>query len=194
MQQISDNLVVLNVGDPIPTQGYEDYIKIALVGSTDLIDGGELDWYSKFIEGMSKITNRMTGINVLKNMNYLVFNCKTPPIQNGTISPENPEFCKVYSYVADACEVSDGIFVNFLKKSVNPMPLHWFSMFAQSGKMIVRSSVDYGNYGLVNMTCSRYNIPLFPGRMGNVLSILQGFFSFIPKFQEMGNNNYQLPE
>lgn len=198
MEQLASNISVMYSGEPMPAEGTEDYIKIALVGSTDLIDGGQLDWYTAFANGLVTIAGRESnrGVNIFKNLNYLLFNCKTPPVGNGEMSAENPEFVNHWSWVNDVITASDGIFVNFLKRSTNVMPLYWFSMYAQSGKMVARVPLesDYIYAGLVSATCQRLNIPMFPGKMGNVMSVIQAFFSFIPKMQILNNPDIQIPQ
>ena len=198
MEQLASNISVLHVGEPMPAAGVEDYVKIALVGSTDLIDGGQLDWYSAFCNGLVAIAGRESnrGVNIFKNLNYLIFSCKTPPVANGIISPENPEFMTHWSWVQDVATLSDGIFCNFLKRSTNIMPFYWFTLFATSGKLVCRvpSETDYIYAGLVSATCQRFNIPMFPGKMGNVMSVIQAFFSFIPKMQLLNNPAIQIPQ
>lgn len=201
MENLSDrgasNIVILNSGEPLPPEGTDDYIKIMLLGSTDLVTGGQLDWYTKFCEGLAIIAGRESakGVNIFKNLNYLIFNGKSLPSPDASVSPNNPAFVNHFSWVNDLAAISDGIFVNFLKNSTNIMPMYWFTLFAQSGKMVCRVPLeaDYIYSGLVNTTCTRFNIPCFPGKMGNVMSVLQSFFSFVPKMQLLNNPAIQLP-
>lgn len=196
----ASNIAVLQCGEPFEQigAGFEDYIKIALIGSTDLIDGGELDWYSKFIQGLAIIAGRENAqsINVFKNLNYLVFNCKTPKVADGSLSVNNPEFMSTLQWVNYASTMADAVFVNFLRRSTSPMPLYWFSMLSGSGKLVVRvpNEESYIYSGLVNATCNMLNIPVFVGRIGNVLTVLQSMFSFIPKMQTLNNPAITLPE
>lgn len=198
MEQLASNIKVLYSPEPIPGEGIEDYVKIALVGSTDLVDGGQLDWYTAFINGLVTIAGRESNhaVNIFKNLNYLVFNCKTPKVANGSMSVDNPEFVQHTAWLSDCCDLADGIFINFLKRSTSVMPLFWFSQYVKSGKLVVRvpMEADYVYSGLVNMECQRFNVPMFPGKMGNVMSVIQAFFSFIPKMQLLNNPNIQLPE
>jgi hypothetical protein len=194
----ASNITVMTTGEPLPPDGTDDYIKIALLGSTDMIDGGELDWYQKFCTGLAIIAGRESsrGVNIFKSLNYLIFNCKTPPVPDGTMSVNNPAFVNHLSWCCDVATAADGIFVNFLKNSQSVMPVYWFSLFAQSGKLVCRVPLeqDYIFSGLVNTTCQRFNIPCFPGKMGNVMSVIQAFFNFVPKMQILSNPAIQLPE
>lgn len=196
----ASNIAVLQCGEPFEQigAGFEDYIKIALLGSCDLITGGELDWQSKFINGLSIIAGRESarGVNVYKNMNYLILNCKTPKVSNGSISVNNPEFMNTLTWINSATTLADAIFINFLKRSVSPLPLYWFSMLAQSNKVVVRvpSEENYIYSGLVNATCQMFNIPAFSGTLGNVLTVLGSIMSFVPQVQNINNPAINLPE
>lgn len=61
MEQISNNVMVLNVGDQIPP-GTEGALKIYLGGSMDLGPTGEYNWFQKFIDGMKVAVDPTKGI------------------------------------------------------------------------------------------------------------------------------------
>lgn len=197
----ASNVAVLQCGEPFEqvAAGFEDYIKIAILGSNDLVQGGELDWQAKFINGLATVAGRQSGkaVNVYKNMNYLVFNCKTPPVSNGAMSVNNPEFMNTMTWINTATSMADAVFVNFLKNSTNPMPLYWFSSLSRGDrKMVVRvpGEDSYVYSGIINATCQMFNIPAFHGNMGNVLTILGSIMSFVPQVQTMNNPALSLPE
>ena len=52
MEQISENVVILSGGEPVPP-GFEDSFKIALIGSSDIGATQELDWFAKFAQGVA---------------------------------------------------------------------------------------------------------------------------------------------
>lgn len=61
MEQISNNVMVLNVGDQIPP-GTEDALKILLLGSIDLGPTGEMNWQSKFVAGLANAVDPQKGL------------------------------------------------------------------------------------------------------------------------------------
>ena len=74
MEQISNNVMVLNVGDQIPP-GTEDALKIYLGGSMDLGPTGEYNWFQKFIDGMKVAVDPTKGyMNLFSKYNYIIFN------------------------------------------------------------------------------------------------------------------------
>ena len=193
MEQISNSVAIISGGEPIPA-GFEDGIKIALMGSSDLNVSSELDWYSKFAQGVALITNTEPGKGIImyRGMKFLLMSCKSWNPANPVISYDNPEFVTKISMDLHYADAADCIFFNFLKKSTAQMPLTEFCLASHSGKMICRCPNDYVNYGIVRCICERYNIPLLPGAATSVLSVLQTMWAFIPKFQEL--QKFRLPE
>ena len=193
MEQISENVVILSGGEPVPP-GFEDSFKIALIGSSDIGATQELDWFAKFAQGVASIscTEPGKGIIMYRGMKFLLLSCKSWNPANPTMTYENPEFINKCSADLDYCAVADCIFFNFLKKSTAIMPLLNFSLLSQSQKMIVRCPSDYSNYGYVRFLCERYNIPLLPGATTSVLGVLQTMLAFVPKFREL--QKFKLPE
>lgn len=193
MEQISNTVAIISGGEPIPA-GFEDGIKIALMGSSDLNVSQELDWYSKFAQGVALITNTDPGKGIImyRGMKFLLMSCKSWNPSNPIMSYNNPEFITKMSADLDYAAAADCIFFNFLKKSTAQMPLTEFCLVSQSGKVICRCPNDYVNYGVVRCISERYNIPLLPGATTSVLSVLQTMWAFIPKFQEV--QRFKLPE
>ena len=169
-------------------------VKIALVGSDSYEPGGVYDWQQKFAEGLAKIADPVGGNGLLmyKNMNYTILNCKpaTPP-QNPTLDLNNPEMVTKVSATFDFCHVADAIFLNLLKKSTSMMPIFELGYLARTGKVVVRCPNEYIYQPMVSLVCQRHNIPLYPGQMTNVLTILQGLFT-LPNLQQI--QQYPLPE
>ena len=191
MEQISNNVMVLNVGDQIPP-GTEDALKIYLGGSMDLGPTGEYNWFQKFIDGMKVAVDPTKGyMNLFSKYNYIIFNPYYVP-KNPAQNIFNQEFTQKWTWENQCLEMADCIFLNFLGKSTSPLPLYTFGYIVRSGKLVVRCPEIYTNYGIVKMACDTYNVPLVGSKMGTVNQILSLMFSFIPKFQEVGKNT--LPE
>lgn len=191
MEQISNNVMVLNVGDQIPPDT-EDALKIYLGGSMDLGPTGEYNWFQKFIDGMKVAVDPTKGyMNLFSKYNYIIFNPYYVP-KNPAQNIFNQEFTQKWTWENQCLEMADCIFLNFLGKSTSPLPLYTFGYIVRSGKLVVRCPEIYTNYGIVKMACDTYNVPLVGSKMGTVNQILSLMFSFIPKFQEVGNNT--LPE
>lgn len=193
MEQLSENVVIISGGEPIP-EGSEEAIKIALLGSSDLNPMGDGDWQYKFAKGLALITSTEPGKGIImyKGMKFLVMNCKSWSPRVPVMSYDNVEFIQKISTDLDYAMASDCIFFNFHKKSQAVFPLLEFSNLVGSGKMVVRCSQEYGNYGFVRIMCERLQVPLLPGATTSVLTVLQTMSAFIPKFQEL--SKLRLPE
>lgn len=192
MEQISETVAIISGGEPIPA-GFEDSIKIALLGSSDLNPMQTNDWQSKFAQGLVLITNTEPGKGIImyRGMKFLILNCKSWNPANPTMDFNNPEFVNKVGYDLEMADAADCIFYNFLKKSTALNPMIEFALTARTGKMICRCPIEYQNYAYVRLICERYNIPLLPGATTSVLSVLQTMYAFIPKFQEI--QRFQLP-
>lgn len=190
MEQLSNNVMLLNVGDQIPV-GTEDSLKIFLTGSIDLNMTGEFNWQDKFIKGFVELVDPEKGMLAYSKYNYILINSYYVP-QNPVPNIFNQEMVNKQAWEFDMMEVSDAIFCNFLKRSTSPIPLFWFGYACRSGKLLCRCPDEYANYGLVRTTSEKYNVPLIPGKVGSVGQIVAMFFSFIPRFQDITKNS--LPE
>lgn len=192
MEQLSSNVAMISGAEPIP-EGFEDYIKIALMGSSDLNPANQ-PWQEKFAQGVAMITNTEPnrGIVMYRGVKILLLNCQSGQAMNPSLAFDNPEFVTKISADLDYSMAADAIFFNFLKKSQSVVPMVEFSLIVQSGKAVTRCSNEYVNYGLVRTLCERYKSPLLPGATTSVLSVLQSMWSFIPKIQEL--QKYKLPE
>jgi hypothetical protein len=169
-------------------------VKIALIGSDSYEPGGMYDWQGKFAEGLAKLADPIGGQGLLmyKNLNYTILNCKPAnPPHNPTMDINNPEMVTKVSASFDFCSVADAIFLNFLKKSTSMMPVFELGYLANSGKLVVRCPNEYAYQPLVQLVCQRHGIPMYPGQMTNVLTILQGLFA-LPGLQQ--TQQYPLPE
>lgn len=184
MQQINQNLVVLNVGDPWDDL-YSGYLKIFLSGSTDLSGALKTDWQTKVINAFTRITDPMTGNPNFNTMKFLIMNPKMP-VKNPVPDLSNQEFTTKLQWELQMMQMADGIFCNFLKKSQSPSALYGFLMNAMSQKVVARCPQEYQNYAYINMICIQYGIPML-GDSGTVMDVLNKFFEYIPKFQEVQN-------
>ena len=194
MKNISENVIVLEMGEPIPP-GSDDAIKILLVG-TESVDGpgveGTYDWQSKFAQGIASIANPDDGLIMFKNAKYLIINSKyIPVITPDPMTPENTELSNKYNWILEMANASDIIFCNILKKTTSPIPLMEFGLFATSQKLVMRCPETYPYFQLVKLICERSNIPLLQSK-STVKDALFSAYSFCKRFQEL--QKYQLPE
>ena len=197
MKNISDNVIVLEMGEPIPP-GSEDAIKILLVGS-ESIDGqtangqpGTYDWQSKFAQGVASIANPNDGLIMFKNAKYLIINSKyIPVITPDPMIPENAELMNKYNWILDMSNAADIIFCNILRKTVSPIPLMEFGLFVPSQKLVMRCPESYPYFQLVKLICERSQVPLLQSK-STVKDALFSAYSFCKRFQEL--QKYQLPE
>lgn len=193
MNQVSANVMVLYPGE-IPPPGCEDAIKLMLVGSVDARPDGKFDWGGKFINGLVDICDPVKGILQYRGLRFLVFNSVVPSSNPGAPpTVDNEEFVGKTNWMIQSIGESDLIFCNFLKKSTNPFPLFWLGLMAQTGKLVVRCPDQYMGYGLVQVVCKNYNIPLMPGKVGSVLAIVQAMNTISDVFNLKQDKN-QLPE
>lgn len=192
MEQLSPTVMMISGSEPIP-EGTEDFVKIALMGPTDLNPAND-SWQSKFAHGVAAITSTEPGKGIVqfRGTKILLLNCQSSQPQNPQMSFDNPEFVNKLSADLDYSGVADGIFFNFLKKSTGIIAPVEFSLIAQSGKVVTRCSNEYVNYGLIRTLCERFKAPLLPGATTSVLLVLQTMWSYIPKFQEI--QKFKLPE
>lgn len=193
MDQLNQNVAMISGGEPIPV-GFEDAIKIALIGSSDMNPAGNGDWQSKFAQGLTLITDTTPGKGIImyRGMKFLCLNCRSWGNADQRMTYDNPEFVQKLTADLDYCGAADCIFFNFLKKSQSTFPLLEFSSMIQSGKLVVRCPNDYLNYGYVRIMCERYGVPLLPGATTSILTVLQTMQAFIPKFVEV--TKLRLPE
>lgn len=197
MKNISDNVIILEMGEPIPP-GSEDAIKILLVGS-ESIDGqtangqpGTYDWQSKFAQGVASIANPNDGLIMFKNAKYLIINSKyIPVITPDPMIPENAELMNKYNWILDMSNAADIIFCNILKKTTSPIPLMEFGLFVPSQKLVMRCPETYPYFQLVKLICERSQVPLLQSK-STVKDALFSAYSFCKRFQEL--QKYQLPE
>lgn len=190
MQQLSENVLVLSPGDQLPPMS-NDAIKIYLAGSQDLNLAGNNDWQMKMATATVALTEGTTAISVFKGHQWIFINPKMAPQMNPEISLANPEYVNKKNWEMDMANAADGIFLNFLKKSVSPLPLFEFGLFASSGKLIVRCPEGYYQYSQVALTCQRMGITLLPTK-ATVKDVLWAMANFLPALQQ--NKSVQLPE
>lgn len=192
MDQLLPNLLVLGPGENVP-EGCEDSLKIFLAGSIDLSNNSEYKWQEKFINGMKQIvsTEPGKGISPFNKYNWILVNpyCS---LKNPVPTIMNQEWTMYKNWELEAYNWCDGIFLNFLKKSTNPITLFTLGYICQSGKVVVRLPDEYFQSGLVRLITTKFGVPCIPGKVGNILNVIQNFFSFIPKFQEV--TKFNLPE
>ena len=88
MQQINENLVVITAGEPWE-EAMNDYLKIYLGGSIDL--GEKFNWHGKFIQGMTKLTDPISGDPRYNDKKFLIMSPRVP-VMNPSPTLDNVEF------------------------------------------------------------------------------------------------------
>lgn len=190
MQQLAPNLIVLNAGEQFPP-GTEDFLKIYLAGTQSIGNGDDTDWQTKFANGLLTLVTGNNSLIMYKNTKFMLINPKIP-VQNPKMTLDNPEFVQKLNWEYDMMGAADAIFVNFLKKSVSPIPLLEFGYALRAGKTVVRCPEEYQHYGMVRLLCEKHQVPLHQSTTGTVLAVLQSMFAYVPRFQEI--NRLSLPE
>lgn len=190
MQQLSENVIVLNVGDQIPP-GTEDSLKIFLTGSIDVGPGGEFNWQAKFQDAFVKLVSPTEGMLAYSRFNYILISNYYVP-KNPVPNIFNEEAVNKLDWELGMMEAADCIFVNFLKRSQAALPLFYYGYASRSQRVLVRCPEEYKDYWLVYNIAKRFNIPFVPGKIGSVAQIVGMMFSFCPKFQDITRT--QLPE
>lgn len=194
MEQLSQNVTVLRYPDPMIADN-GGTIKILLAGSSSMDQGSIYDWQNKFIQGLVQLADptpgSKTGIMMFSKYNYLIVDPRSYAA-DPTMSQDNPEFVKGFSYFLDMIDTVDAVFLNYLKKSVSVTGVFDIGYLIKSGKCVVRCPDEYYQSGLVKFLCQRFNVPLLPGKQGTVLSVMQSMFAFCPNLQQQ--QQYQLPE
>ena len=192
MINISEEVTVLQPGDNFFDS--PGSLKIYLSGCMSAMQGDTFDWQGKFIEGVNSLVSVSSPQALLqfKGRRFIICNPRAN-VSNPQRSMENQEFLAAQNWKMDAIEYCDGVLFNFLKKSTDILPMAEFGYLLRTGKMVVRCPSAYAHSAIVNYYCQRFNIPLLPeGRAGDVLSVLQTMFSYIPGFQQIPG--LQLPE
>ena len=183
MINISENITVLTPGDELLDNPAA--LKIYLAGSMSVMEGDAFDWQTKFIKGMQILTEGERALLQFKGKKFIVCNPRAV-VRNAEKNLDNPEFTAAMNWKFNAMNYCDGIVLNFLKRSVDPMPIMELGYIVKSGKAVVRCPEEYKDSALVKYMCQRFQIPYLPeGRAGDVLSVLQTLFSYVPRFQQI---------
>ena len=123
-------------------------IKIFLAGSIEM--GKAEDWQAAIPE-------------LFKDRNDLTFfNPRRDDWDSSWEQKEsNPEFNYQVNWELDHLEKADIIFMYFSPETKSPISLLELGLYAESGKMIVCCPDDFYRKGNVDITCARYNIPVY---------------------------------
>ena len=157
MQKLTDNIVVLQPGDPFE-EIYGDYIKIYLSGTLDL-NTNKIPWQQKFINALSHVSQEaVEGMPNLKDIKFLVINPLVPT--EGPASLENGTFTQKLSWELQCQDQADIIFCNFLKKGKEISSLSGLLLNAKSEKLVVRCPMDSEFYGLIKILGQNYGFPV----------------------------------
>jgi hypothetical protein len=179
MQQISQNLYVLTPQDQWDGS-LDGCIKIFLSGSVDL--GKPVGWQEKFINGLTKLSDPVSGDERFKSKSFCVLNPKMA-VNNPSPTLDNQEFCNKIHWEHQMMSLADIVFCNFMKKSQAPSAIYGLLLNAQAqGKTIVRCPLEYSRYPLVKLVTESYQIPLL-GDTGSVVDVMNLAFERCEKFQ-----------
>ena len=189
MIQLGEKVVVISPGDVLP-EVTGDVIKIYLAGTEDTNPANE-HWQDKVAQGMVSLTEGPGAISVFKNKNWIFVNPIMLPQLSPIPNPDNPEWVAKKDWECGMMNAADGIFFNILKKSTSPLVMFNFGMLLGSGKMAVRCSQEYFQYGIVSYMCQRHGIPLLPNT-ANVKDAIWALMSICPSMQT--NQAISLPE
>lgn len=190
MLNVNEKITVFNPGDQLPAIT-NDSVKIYLAGTMDFSGNPETDWQTAFINGLAKLTDPLKGLLLIKNLNFIIFNPKIPPMSPVGASLDNPEFINHVTWRLQMQDLSDVIFCNIMKKSVSPIPVLEFGSLCQSGKLVTRISELHPVYSHIRLYCEKYQIPLLTGKT-SVKDVILAAGGFLEKFRDL--QQYQLPE
>lgn len=181
MQQISQNLYVYSPADQSWDGSLDGCVKIYLSGTIDL--GTPVGWQEKFINGLTKMTDPVSGDPRFKDKSWVVMNPKVA-IGNPEPTLDNQEFCSKFRWELQFMGLADVVFCNFLKKSKSPSAMTGLLMNAGvPGKTIVRCPLEYVSYPVVKLICEHSGIPVL-GDMSTVKDVLEYIAENTPKFKE----------
>lgn len=186
MQQINENLVILQPGDPIE-EIYRDMIKIYLTGTLDLNEN-KIPWQQKFINALAKITTSepIEGMPDLRGIKFLVINTLAPT--NGPATLDNPEFTQKLQWELQNSEMADVIFCNYLKKGKSWGSLGGLLLNAKSEKLVVRCPIDSEFYGYIKILGQNFGFPVV-GDSASAMVIIKAMFESVPKLVDLVNNS-----
>ena len=187
MQQINENLVVLQPGDPIE-EAYGDMIKIYLSGTLDL-NTNKIPWQQKFINALAKITTSepSEGMPDLREIKFLVIN--TLSSTEGPATLDNPGFTQKLQWELQSSEMADVIFCNFLKKGKAWNSLGDLLLNAKSENLIVRCPIDSEFYSYIKILGQTFGFPVV-GDSASAMVIIKAMFESIPKLKDLINNGF----
>lgn len=144
-------------------------IKIFLAGTIDM--GNSEDWQKQIINKLSAPKKEVSGtFKLIEGMTPLpsterpitIFNPRRPDWDNNVKQEfSDPTFYQQVNWELDALEKADIIIMNILPKSKSPITLLELGLYAQSRKLYVVCPEGFERKGNVDITCNRYNVPLF---------------------------------
>jgi len=189
MYQVNERIVVLNPGDQVPAIT-NDSVKVYLAGTMDF-GAAENDWQNIWVDGLSKLSDPIKGLLLIKNVNWIVFNPKVPPQQNLAPTLDNQEFVQTMQWRMTMMDMADVVFLNIMNKSTSPIPILEFGSLLTSGKLIVRCGEQHQIYSQIRLYCEKYNVPLLTGKT-SVKDVILAAGNYIQKFRDLQQS--QLPE
>lgn len=191
MLQVNERIMVLNPGDQMP-QVTNDSVKVYLAGTSDFGSPSN-DWQQVFIDGLTKLSDPVKGLLLIKNVNWIIFNPHVPPQQQLEPNLDNQEFVQTMQWRMNMMDQADFVFCNILNKSQSPIPVLEFGSLLTSKKLVVHCGERYRLFSQIRMYCEKYKVPLLPGRT-LVKDVILAAWNLIPKFQDFQQENPTLPE
>ena len=189
MLQVNERITILNPGDQLPAIT-NDAVKVYLGGTMDF-SGINTDWQQIWIDGLTKLSDPIKGLLLIKNVNWIIFNPHVPPVNNLPPTLDNPEFVQTMQWRLQMQDVSDLIFLNIMNKSVSPIPILEFGSNVTSGKLVVRCGEQHQIYSQIRMYCEKYQVPLLTGKT-SVKDVILAAGNYIQKFRDL--QQMQIPE
>lgn len=184
MQQLNENIIVLNPGDPLE-EIYENYIKIYLSGTLDLNEN-KIPWQQKFINALVHLTSQKSeNLPDLSEIKFLVINPLMPT--DGPAVMDNPAFVQKLSWELQFQDQADIIFCNFLKKGKGLSSLTGLLLNAKSEKLVVRCPIDSIFYGMIKVLGQNYGFPVLADS-SSALNIIKCMTETNPKLRDLLEN------
>lgn len=189
MIQINERITVLNPGDQLPAVT-NDAVKVYLGGTMDFSSSVN-DWQQIWIDGLTKLSDPISGLLLIKNVNWIIFNPHVPPQQPLAPTLDNPEFVQTMQWRMQMQDIADLVFINIMNKSVSPIPVLEFGSLVTSGKLVLRCGEQHQIYSQIRMYCEKYNVPLLTGKT-SVKDVILAAGNYIQKFRDL--QQMQIPE
>src|SRR5687768_6609494 len=114
------------------------------------------------IDNGSSVNWQEAAIKFFSDSTYNIYNPRRDDWDHSWQSKiEDQKFSEQVNWELDAMEKADLIVMNFLPKSLSPVTLLEFGLFAKSPKLMVCCPDEFWRSGNIYMVCNKYDIPFF---------------------------------